>query len=133
MTLQSFLMYVSLWRANIPLAKEAKERVTTHIAETSCKQSCCTVEGSSIRAIGMGNATKQSILVAKGQKKLTQSRLAVIGGKKSPRQEYEMSEGSEWYQIDPKLLEGKIPLAELRKESQLTLQKIRGARNTGWG
>ena len=61
---------------------EAKERVTTHIAETSCKQSCCAVEGSSIRAIGMGNATEQSILVAKGQTKFTQSRLAVRGGKK---------------------------------------------------
>ena len=82
MTLQSFLMYVSLWRANIPLAKEAKERVTTHIAETSCKQSCCTVEGSSIRAIGMGNATEKSILVAMGQTKFIQSRLAARGGKK---------------------------------------------------
>ena len=39
-----------------------------------------------------------------------------------------MSEGSEWYQIDPKLLEGKIPLAELRKESQLTLQRYRVSR-----
>ena len=57
---------------------EAKERVTTHIAETSCKQSCCTVEGSSIRAIGMGNATEQSILVAKGQSKFTQHAQAII-------------------------------------------------------
>ena len=62
--------------------EEAKERVTTHIAETSCKQSCCTVEGSSIRAIGMGNATEKSILVAKGQTKFIQSRLAARGGKK---------------------------------------------------
>ena len=34
----------------------------SHIAETSSRA----VEGSSIRAIGMGNATEQSILVAKG-------------------------------------------------------------------